>query len=165
MSAGNPWQRRMLMALIAVVCCGSISAGVLLRERARTTVDLDTLAAHFAQLQQRHERLQRMPPSQPVHEQIRRLRALAQVLPNIVAFQVGPATPDNYSAELAEYIGHFGGTVWKVAMKGSLLSLAALCRTAQSEIPLVVDSIRVENDTAHVLLYVLGAPANSSEAT
>ncbi len=163
MSAGNAWPRRMLVVLIAVISSGSISAGVLVRDAARESVNLDGLAAHVSRLQQRHERLQQMPPSQPIHWQIHRLRALAQTLPDITAFQVVAADPDTYSPELAEHIGQFGGTVWKIAAKGSLLSLASLCRTSHHEIPLIVDSVHANNGTAHVLLYVLGAPADPAE--
>jgi len=127
----------------------------------RTTPDLGALSTHNTQLEQTRERLEVMPPTQPIHWQVKRLQALSKVLPEISAFQAVEADPNNYSEAIAQRIGNFGGVVWKVAMKGSFLSLTMLCRIAQARIPLLIDSVRAENGQAHVVLFVLGAPATA----
>ena len=143
--------------LVGALCLALTGLAVAALDRKRTTPDLDRISRQHAQLEQSRRRLEALPPVRPIHWQMRRLSQLARTLPGIREMKAIEADPDLYPAAVRERIGSFGGTVWKVALQGSLPDVVWLCRAAQPQVPLIVDEIRSAGGTVHALLFVLGA--------
>lgn len=150
-------RRRGLGALAAAGGLALTLGAVLHMDRQRPLPDLARLAAQRAQLDAAHRRLQALPPVRPVHQQMRRLRQLARTLPGLEPIQAVRAEPD--AAGAARWPEHFGGEVWRAALAGPLLSVAALCRLAQPAIPLLVDSIEARGGRARAVVLVFGTAA------
>ena len=150
-------RRRGLHALAAAAGL-ALTAGVVLHlDRQRQEPDLARLAAEHARLAAAHRRLQALPPVRPVHFQMRRLRQLARTLPGLEPIAAVRAEPD--AAGAARWPEHFGGEVWRAALAGPLLSVAALCRLAQPALPLLVDTIEARDGRARAEVLVFGTAA------
>ena len=154
---GNRWQRQGLPVLIGILCLALTGLGVTALDRKRVTPDLARISERHAQLEESRRQLEGLPPVRPIHWQMRQLRQLAWSLPGVHKIKAIEAGPDLYPEAVRQRIGSFGGTVWKVALQGSLLSVIWLCRTAQSQVPLIVDEVRATGGVAHAVLFVLGA--------
>ena len=70
------------------------------------------------------------------------------------------ADPGSYPEAVQRRIGSFGGTVWKIALRGTFPSVVWLCRIAQPQVPLIVDEVRASGGIAHAVLFMLGANPN-----
>ena len=143
--------------LIGTLCLTLTGLVVTALDRKRVTPDLTRISERHAQLEQSRRQLEGLPPVRPIHWQMRQLRQLAWALPGIHEMKAIEANPDVYPEAVRQRVGSFGGTVWKVALQGSLLSVIWLCRVAQSQVPLIVDEVQVAGKTAHAVLFVLGA--------
>ena len=142
--------------LIGALCLTFTSLTVIALDRKRVTPDLIRISERHAQLEQSRRQLEGLSPVRPIHWQMRQLRQLAWTLPGVHEIKAIEADPDLYPEAVRQRIGSFGGTVWKVALRGSLPSVIWLCRIAQSQVPLIVDEIRAAGETAHAVLFVLG---------
>ena len=149
--------RQGLPVLIGALCLILTGLVVATLDRKRTTPDLARIAARHAQLEQSRRQIEVLPPVRPIHWQMRQLRQLARILPGIHEMKAIEADPERYPEAVRRRIGRFGGTVWKVALRGSLPDLIWLCRTAQPLVPLIVDEVGTGGGTAHAVLFVLGA--------
>ena len=155
--SGSHLRRLGPIVLASGLCLAVTVTAVLLLERQRVAPDLPQISQQHAILEQARQRLEALPPVQPVHWQMRRLRLLAQVTPGIHDLQTIAAAPQDYSETVNQRLGNFGGAVWQVSVQGSFAAIVQLCRTAQPLMPLIVDSIRVRSDVARATLFVLGA--------
>lgn len=142
--------------LIGALCLTLTGLTVIALDRKRVTPDLIRISKRHAQLEQSRRQLEGLSPVRPIHWQMRQLRQLAWTLPGVHEIKAIEADPDLYPEAVRQRIGSFGGTVWKVALRGSLPSVIWLCRIAQSQVPLIVDEIRAAGQTAHAVLFVLG---------
>ena len=152
-----PGSRRWQYGLAAALCLAATFAVVRALDRQRNAPELDRLEREHAQLAQTLAQMEARPPAYPVHWHMRRLRQLARTLPNLAELKAVKADPQRYPEPLSRHTRDFGGEVWKVAVQGPLLSAVALCRMAQPLMPLVVDSIRVRDGQAQLVLFVVGA--------
>ena len=75
------------------------------------------------------------------------------------------ADPSLYPEAIRRRIGSFGGTVWKVALRGAFPSVVRLCRITQPRMPLIVDEIQAAGGIAHAVLFVLGASPDVKSET
>ena len=138
------------------LCLAVAATAVTLLDRQRVFPDLAQISQRHTALEQARQRLEALPPVQPIHWQMQRLRQLAQATPGIHAIQALEATPHDYSVAISQRIGSFGGSIWQVAVQGSFASVIQLCRIAQPLMPLIVDSFSVRDGVAHAMLFVLG---------
>ena len=143
--------------LVGVLCLTLTGLVVAALDRKRTTPDLARISERHAQLEQTRRQLETLPPVRPIHWQVRQLRQLAWALPGVHEMKAIEADPGLYPEAVRQRIGSFGGTVWKVALRGALPDVIWLCRTAQPLVPLIVDEVRAAGGTAHAVLFVLGA--------
>lgn len=143
--------------LLGALCLTLTGLVVTALDRKRVTPDLVRISERHAQLEHSRRQLETLPPVRPIHWQMRQLRQLAWTLPGVHEMKAIETDPALYPEAVRRRIGSFGGTVWKVALKGSLASVVWLCRTAQPLVPLIVDEIRATGATAHAVLFVLGA--------
>lgn len=151
--------------LIGTLCLTLTGLVVAVLDQKRTTPDLSRISKQHAQLDQSRRQLEILPPVRPIHWQMRQLNQLARTLPGIHEMKAIEANPDLYPEAVRERIGSFGGTVWKVALRGSLPGVIWLCRTAQPLMPLIVDEVRAGGETAHAVLFVLGANPDIGSGT
>ena len=151
--------------LIGVLCLTLTGLVVAVLDQKRTTPDLDRISKQHAQLEKSRRQLEILPPVRPIHWQMRQLNQLARTLPGIHEMKAIEADPDLYSEAVRERIGSFGGTIWKVALRGSLPDVIWLCRTAQPLVPLIVDEVKAGGGTAHAMLFVLGANPDIGSGT
>ncbi len=151
--------------LIGTLCLTLTGLVVAVLDQKRTTPDLSQISKQHAQLDQSRRQLEILPPVRPIHWQMRQLNQLARTLPGIHEMKAIEANPDLYPEAIRERIGSFGGTVWKVALRGSLPGVIWLCRTAQPLMPLIVDEVRAGGGTAHAVLFVLGANPDIGSGT
>ena len=154
---GSQWRRQGLHALIGALCLALTGLVVATLDRKRTTPDLVRISEQHAQVAQSRRQLENLPPVRPIHWQMRQLRQLARTLPGIHEIKAIEADPDLYPEAVRQRIGSFGGTVWKVALRGSLPDVIWLCRTAQPLVSLIVDEVGTGGGIAHAVLFVLGA--------
>lgn len=151
--------------LAGTLCLALTGLVVHTLDQKRVTPDLAGISERHAQLEQTRQKLEGLPPVRPIHWQMRQLRQLAQTLPGIHEIKAVEAGPNLYPEAVRQRIGSFGGTVWKVALQGSLPSVIWLCRAAQPQVPLLVDEMQITGKTAHAVLFVLGArPETGGEA-
>ena len=143
--------------LFSILCLSFAGLVVTMLDQKRATPDLVGISEQYARFVQSRQRLESLPPVRPIHWQLRQLRQLARALPGVHEMKVIEADPSFYSEAVQRRIGSFGGTVWKVALRGTFPSIVWLCRTAQPQVPLIVDEIRTSGGTAHAVLFVLGA--------
>ena len=155
--SGSQWRRQGLRALIGALCLTLTGLVVATLDRKRTTPDLAWISERHAQLAQSRRQLETLPPVRPIHWQMRQLRQLARTLPGIHGIKAIEADPDLYPEAVRQRIGSFGGTVWKVALRGSLPDVIWLCRTAQPLVSLIVDEVETEGGIARAVLFLLGA--------
>ena len=163
--SGSRWRRQGLPATVGVA--GLILTGLIVTtiDQKRVTPDLAGIAERHARLERSLRQLEALPPVRPIHWQMRQLRQLARTLPGISEMRVIEADPDLYSETVRQRIGSFGGTVWKVALRGSLSSVIWLCRVAQPLTPMIVDEVQASDGIARATLFVLGAnPEIGSDA-
>ncbi len=151
--------------LIGTLCLTLTGLVVAVLDQKRTTPDLGRISKQHAQLDQSRRQLEILPPVRPIHWQMRQLNQLARTLPGIHEMKAIEADPDLYPEAVRERIGSFGGTVWKVALRGSLPDVIWLCRTAQPLVPLIVDEVRAGGGIAHAVLFVLGANPDVENGT
>ena len=144
----------MLIGALCLVVTGLVVAAL---DRKRVTPDLARISERHAQLEKSRRQLETLPPVRPIHWQVRQLRQLAWTLPEVHEMKAIEANPAHYPEAVRQRIGSFGGTVWKVALRGSLTSVIWLCRVVQPRVPLIVDEVRAVGGTAHAVLFVLGA--------
>ncbi len=152
---GNAWRRRAWAAALGV---GLTIGLVYMLDQKRLPPDLTSLTQQRTHLLELRAQLAHLPPAQSVHQHILQLRTLAQTLPYIKDLKAISSSPEQAPEIFKSHLQQFGGEIGKVAVRGSLLSVIALCRTAQQLMPLAVDTLKVQNRLAHVTLYVLGAP-------
>ena len=163
--SGSRWQRQGLPVLIGALCLTITGLVVTALDRKRATPDLARISERHAQLEQSRRQLESLPPVHPIHWQVRQLRQLAWALPGVHEMKAIGADPTLYPEAVRQRLGSFGGTVWKVALRGSLTSVVWLCRIAQPLVPLIVDEVRAAGGTAHAVLFVLGTdPEVGNEA-
>lgn len=143
--------------LFGILCLGLAGLAVTVLDRKRVAPDLAGISGQYARLVQSRQRLESLPPVRPIHWQLRRLRQLTRALPGVHEMKVIEADPNLYPEAVRRRIGSFGGTVWKVALRGTFPSVVWLCRTAQPQVPLIVDEIRASAGIAHAVLFMLGA--------
>ncbi|MDE0153692.1 MAG: hypothetical protein OXN23_07585 [Gammaproteobacteria bacterium] len=155
--SGSRWQPQGLFVLFGILCLSLAGLAVTVLDQKRVTPDLAVISEQYAQLVQSRQRLESLPPVRPIHWQLRRLRQLARALPGVHEMKVIEADPSFYPEAVQQRIGSFGGTVWKVALRGTFPSVVWLCRIAQPQVPLIVDEIRASGGVAHVVLFMLGA--------
>ena len=144
----------MLIGTLCLILTGMVVTAL---DRKRATPDLARISERHAQLEQSRRQLEALPPVRPIHWQMRQLRQLARALPGVHEMKAIEMDPTLYPETVRQRIGNFGGTVWKVALRGSLTSVIWLCRLAQPLVPLIVDEVRAAGGTAHAVLFVLGA--------
>ena len=156
-----PGSRKWQYALMAALCMAATFAAVRALDRQRVAPDLERMARQHAQLERTLAQLEARPPAYPIHWHMQRLRRLARTLPDLAELKAVKANPQRYPELLSRHIRDFGGEVWKIAVQGSPLSAAALCRMAQPLMPMAVDSIQVRNGKAQIVLFVVGT-ANSA---
>lgn len=154
---GSRWRRQGLPVLIGALCLILTGLVVTALDRKRVTPDLTRISERHAQLERSRQELESLPPVRPIHWQMRQLRQLAWTLPGVHEMKAIETDPALYPEAVRQRIGSFGGTVWKVALRGSLTSVVWLCRIAQPLVPLIVDEIRTAGGTAYAVLFVLGA--------
>lgn len=138
---------------------------VIVIDRGRATPDLAAISEQYTRLAHSRKQLENLPPVRPIHWQLQHLRQLAQVLPGVHEMKAIETDPDSYPEAVQRRIGSFGGTVWKVALRGTFPSTVWLCRIAQSRMPLIVDDIQVSGGLAQVGLFILGASPDAKAAT
>lgn len=143
--------------LFGILCLSLAGLAVTVLDQKRATPDLAGISEQYARLVQSRQRLESLPPVRPVHWQLRRLRQLTRALPGVHEMKVIEADPSHYPEAVQRRIGNFGGTVWKVALRGTFPSVVWLCRIAQPQVPLIVDEIRALGGIAHAVLFILGA--------
>ncbi len=158
--SGSRWQQQGLPTLFGILCLSLAGLVVIMLDQKRVTPDLAGISEQYARFVQSRQRLESLPPVRPIHWQLRRLRQLAQTLPGVHEMKVIEADPSFYPEAVQRRIGSFGGTVWKVALRGTFTSVVWLCRTAQPQVPLIVDEIRASGGIAHAVLFMLGASPN-----
>ena len=156
-SLGSPWRQYRLFALAGVLCLTATVTIVTALDRQRVDPDLTRISHQRDELAKARHRLETLPPVRPIHWQMRKLRRLAQILPHLGEMEAIEADPDHYPEAVARRIGNFGGVTWKIAVRGSFTSVVELCRMAQPLMPLIVDSIKAGNGSAHAVLFILGA--------
>ena len=155
--SGSRWQPQGLFVLFGILCLSLAGLVVTVFDQKRVTPDLVGISGQYARLVQSRQRLESLPPVRPIHWQLRRLRQLAQALPGMHEMKVIKADPSFYPEAVQKRIGSFGGTVWKVALRGTFPSVVWLCRIGQPQVPLIVDEIRASGGIAHAVLFMLGA--------
>lgn len=155
--SGSRWRRHGLPALFGILCLSLAGLAVTILDRKRVTPDLAGISEQHARFVQSRQRLESLPPVRPIHWQLRQLRQLARALPGVHEVKVIEADPGFYPEAVQRRIGSFGGTVWKVALRGTFTSVVWLCRIAQPQVPLIVDEIRASDGIAHAVLFMLGA--------
>lgn len=155
--SGSRWRQQGLPALFGILCLSLAGLVVITLDQKRATPDLTGISEQYARLVQSRQRLESLPPVRPIHWQLRQLRQLARALPGVHEMKVVEADPSSYPEAVQRRIGSFGGTVWKVALRGTFPSVVWLCRTAQPQVPLIVDEIRASGGIAHAVLFMLGA--------
>ena len=161
--SGNRWRRQGLPVLIGTLCLVLTALTVAALDRKRVAPDLARISERHARLEQSRRQLEGLPPVRPIHWQMRQLRQLAWNLPGVHEIKAIEADPDFYPEAVRQRIGSFGGAVWKVALQGSLLSVIWLCRIAQPQVSLIVDEVRTAGETAHAVLFVLGASPDAGD--
>ena len=155
--SGSRWQQQGLPALFGILCLGLAGLVVIMLDQKRATPDLAGISEQYARFVQSRQRLENLPPVRPIHWQLRQLRQLARTLPGVHEMKVIEANPSFYPEAVQQRIGSFGGTVWKIALRGTFPSVVWLCRIAQPQVPLIVDEIRASGGIAHAVLFMLGA--------
>ncbi len=148
--------------LFGLLCLSLAGLAVIMLDQRRATPDLAGISGQYAQLVLSRQRLESLPPVRPVHWQLRQLRQLARALPGVHELHAIEADPARYPDAVRQRIGSFGGTVWKVALRGTFPSIVWLCRAAQSRMPLIVDEIRAADGIAQAVLFVLGASPDAT---
>lgn len=143
--------------LFGILCLSLAGLVVTILDQKRVTPDLAAISKQYARLAQSRQRLESLPPVRPIHWQLQQLRQLVRTLPGVHEMKVIEAGPRSYPEAVQRRIGSFGGTVWKVALRGTFPSVVWLCRIAQPQVPLIVDEIRASGGIAHAVLFVLGA--------
>ncbi len=162
-SSGSQWRRLGPLALIGATCLTLAGVTVTALDRQRATPDLTRITAERARLERSRQQLEALPPVRSIHWQMRQLRQIARALPDISEMEAIEADPDLYPEAVRQRIGSFGGTVWKVALRGSLSSVIQLCRIAQPLMPLIVDEVQGSEGIARAALFVLGANPSYGE--
>lgn len=155
--SGSRWRQQGLPALFGILCLSLAGLVVTMLDQKRVTPDLAGISERYTQLVQSRQRLESLPPVRPIHWQLRQLRQLARVLSGVHEMKVVEADPNFYPEAVRRRIGSFGGTVWKVALRGTFPSVVWLCQIAQPQLPLIVDEIRASGGIAHAVLFMLGA--------
>ena len=140
--SGSRWQRQGLPALFGLLCLGLTGLAVTVLDQKRVTPDLAGISEQYARLAQSRQQLEDLPPVRPIHWHLRQLRQLARALPGVHEVKAIEADPDLYPEAVRQRIGSFGGTVWKVALRGAFPAVIWLCRAAQPRMPLIVDEVR-----------------------
>ena len=158
--SGSWWQQQGLPALFGILCLGLAGLVVTMLDQKRATPDLTGISEQYARFVQSRQRLESLPPVRPIHWQLRQLHQLAQTLPGVHEMKAIEADPNLYPEAVQRRIGSFGGTVWKIALRGTFPSVVWLCRIAQPQVPLIVDEIRASGGIAHAVLFMLGANPN-----
>ena len=151
--------------LFGILCLSLTGLAVTVLDQRRATPDLTAISKQYARLAQSRQRLESLPPVRPIHWQLQQLRQLAQTLPGVHEMKVIEADPSLYPEAVQRRIGSFGGTVWKVALRGAFPSVVWLCRIAQPQMPLIVDDIQAAGGIARAVLFVLGANPNVRDET
>lgn len=155
--SGSRWQRQGLPVLFGILCLSLAGLAVTVIDQRRATPDLAAISEQYARLAQSRQRLENLPPVRPIHWQLRQLRQLAQALPGVHEIKAIETDSSLYPEAVQRQIGSFGGTVWKVALRGAFPSVVWLCRIAQPRMPLIVDEVQAAGGIARAVLFVLGA--------
>ena len=111
----------------------------------------EELAARAYDLEAELSELDKRPPSLPTHHHWERFR---QYLDTYERLKV-----DRLSAE-QEGRPDFGGDQWGGVISGPTLDLLLAARIVQGIVPVYFDRVAVEDDTARMAFYVLGAREN-----
>ena len=142
---------RSLLLLISSAVAGAVIGSGLFMALPTDGENIENLALKIDGLEDEVEELREQSPSLPAY---RHWNRFDRYLDTYGRLQV-----ERFSAER---VGHpdFGGDQWGGVISGPTLDVLLAARTAQGIVPVYFDRIAIDDDTARMTFYVLGAKEN-----
>ena len=144
-----PW----IVFLMVALCTSALVWHAETQRHMRTAPLQEQFEALQKEVSTLQDQARHQPPPRPVHQHLARLRQLAYRLPGLEPLHVVRADADD-TGELN--LGAFDGDILRVTIRGSMISVTALCRQAQAILPIWIESLSSTQGRGDVAMLVFG---------